>query len=292
MIRKQTLTKPEEIKQVIPLAAGRQLELSRPLVMGILNVTPDSFSDGGRYTGVEQAVNRALQMAEEGADIIDIGGESSRPGAEPVDAEVEMHRVVPVIEALRWKSDVCVSVDTYRAQTARAAIDAGADIVNDISALRLDTAMVELVAERKVPVVLMHMQGTPRNMQIDPVYEDCVREVGDFFVNRLEFCKRHGVDKTKVVLDPGIGFGKNLSHNLELLGHLDEFTQYGCPILVGASRKSFIGMLNPAGGSADQRLGGSLAAAVLAVLAGAGIVRVHDVAETVEALKVVQAMRK
>ncbi len=290
MAQKQTLAKPEEIKRVIQLSGCRQLPLSRPLVMGILNVTPDSFSDGGQFDSLDRAVAHGLSMIEQGADIVDIGGESSRPGAEPVDPQEELRRVVPVIERLRRETAIPISIDTYRSGTAQAALDAGADMVNDISAFRQDSEMVALVAERKVPAILMHMQGTPRDMQRNPVYEDCVGEVAAFFEERIAFARERGVNKEKLILDPGIGFGKRLSDNLALLAHVGAFRKFNLPILVGASRKSFIGMLNPTTTDPRQRMGGSLAAAVAAVLNGADIVRVHDVAETVEALKVIQAI--
>jgi dihydropteroate synthase len=290
MTQKQVITKPEEIKRVITLAGGRQLPLSRPLVMGILNVTPDSFSDGGAFASPEMAVEHALRMEAEGADMIDIGGESTKPGAEPVEPETELERILPVIRNIREQSRVCISVDTYRAATAEAALDAGADIVNDISALRLDPAMVRLVADRKVPVVLMHMQGTPRNMQEKPSYINCVEDVAAFFRERIDHCTQNGVDKAKIILDPGIGFGKRLSDNLSLLAHLSRFKEHHLPLLVGVSRKSFIGMLSQSTGTPDQRLGGSIAAAVTAARNGADILRVHDVAPTIEALKVLQGI--
>jgi dihydropteroate synthase len=290
---KQTLHRPEEIRRVIPLAKGRQLELSRPLVMGILNVTPDSFSDGRPYgASTDEWVLDALRMETEGADIIDIGGESTRPGAEPVSEEEEQRRVLPVIKALRERSHVPVSIDTYKDKTARAALEAGADIVNDISALRFSPGMAALVAERKVPVILMHMLGTPRDMQTDPHYDDCVGEIAAFFDERIAFCARVGIDKSKLVLDPGIGFGKRLSDNIEILAGLAAFKRFGLPLLVGASRKSFIRMLHPGDAPPARRLGGSVAAAAAAVINGADIVRVHDVFETVEALKVLQAIRE
>ncbi len=290
MANKQTFSKPEEIKRVIPLGGGRQLPLSRPLVMGILNATPDSFSDGGRYESPDAALNRALQMEREGADIIDIGGESSRPGATPVDPDEEMRRVLPVIKMVARETDLCISVDTYRASTAAAAIDAGASIVNDISALRSDLDMPRLVAETNVPIILMHMKGTPRDMQDSPRYDDCVRELDEFFEERIRFCGENGIDKGKIILDPGIGFGKRLHDNLAVLGGLASFRRHKLPLLVGASRKAFIGMIAPSSTPADKRIGGSIAAAVAAALNGADIVRVHDVAETVEAIKVIQGI--
>ncbi len=286
MILKKTIAKPEEIKRVIPLAGGRQLPLSRPLVMGILNVTPDSFSDGGRFFSADAALEQAVRMVSEGADIIDIGGESTRPGATEVDAEEELRRVLPVVTRVHNECDVCISIDTYRASTAAAAIEAGAQIVNDISALRFDNEMATLIAKTKVPVIIMHMQGTPGNMQTDPSYRDCGKEIGEFFEARIDFCVRHKIDKSKLILDPGIGFGKRLCDNLEILGRLSRFTEFGLPVMVGVSRKSFISMISPESPAADQRLGGSIAAAVASVANGADLVRVHDVAPTVEALKV------
>ncbi len=292
MKHRQTFTKTEEIKPVIPFADGKQLPLSRPLIMGILNVTPDSFSDGGKYVIRDRAIEYGLAMVNEGADIIDVGGESTRPGAEPIESEEEIVRVIPVVEAIRSTSPVRISVDTYHAATARAAIEAGADIVNDISALRYDPEMVAVVAEKKVPVVLMHMRGTPRDMQKDPSYVDCVVEVMAFLQQRVDYCLEHGISKTKVIVDPGIGFGKRLSDNLQLLSCLPQFKEFNVPLLIGASRKSFIGMLHQRSDSDPaRRLGGSIAAAVAAVTAGADILRVHDVGPTVEALKVIQAIR-
>ena len=215
-MEKQIFVKAEEIKQVIPLKSGLELEFSQPLVMGILNVTPDSFSDGGRYNTLEIAVERALQMEAEGADIIDIGGESSRPGSEPVTLETELERVIPVIRALKNYTKIPISVDTYKAAVARQALEAGAEIVNDISALRFDPAMSDLLARTKAPVILMHMLGTPRDMQKDPSYEDCVEELIEFFIERVAFCEEKGIDKSRIIIDPGIGFGKRLQDNIEL----------------------------------------------------------------------------
>ncbi|MCK4372987.1 MAG: dihydropteroate synthase, partial [candidate division Zixibacteria bacterium] len=210
-MQKQTFHRTEEIKKVIQLTPGRQLTLTRPLVMGVLNVTPDSFSDGGRYATVDSAVEQALRMEQFGADIIDIGGESTRPGAKPVDEEKEMKRVIPVIERLRNLSDIPISIDTYKAHVAEAGLDAGADMVNDISALRFDTNMALLIAQRRVPVVMMHMQGSPRDMQVDPHYDNCVAEILEFFRRRISICTKQGIDKSKIIIDPGLGFGKRLS---------------------------------------------------------------------------------
>lgn len=259
------------------------------LVMGVLNVTPDSFYDGGRRLDPRRAVADALLMVANGAAIVDVGGESTRPGAEPVSAQAELDRVLPIIEGLRRSSTVPISIDTYKAEVARAALAAGADIINDISALRMDPEMLALVAQERVPVILMHMQGTPRTMQAEPRYRDVVREVRDFLAAQIDFAVRAGVARERIVIDPGIGFGKTLEHNLSLLRELPELLSLGQPLLVGASRKRFIGhVLNL---EADERLEGSLAAAVAAVLAGANIVRVHDVKETVRAARVADAIR-
>jgi len=291
-MEKQTFTRSEEMKPVIALRPGRQLELSRPLVMGVVNVTPDSFSDGGRFLDTEAAIAHARRLLDEQADILDIGGESTRPGAQPVPLEEELDRVLPVVKAIRAEFPRAVlSVDTYKAEVARQALAAGADMVNDITALRFDPEMAPVVAGHKCPVVIMHMQGEPQTMQDSPDYDDCVREICEFFEERLEYCHTEGIDRARIIIDPGIGFGKRLSDNLEILGNLSEFKRIGLPLLVGVSRKGFIGMLNPTGQPADTRIGGSLAAAVMAVMAGADMVRVHDVGPTVEALKIVQAIR-
>lgn len=268
------------------------MALTRPMVMGVLNVTPDSFSDGRKFLNVSDAVEHALAMEKEGADIIDIGGESSRPGSEPVTAQREMERVLPVIAKLRRYTAIPISIDTYKAATARAALAAGADIVNDISALRFDPDMTEVVARARVPVVLMHMLGRPRDMQDDPSYDDCVAEIGDFFEERIAWCTANGIDQANIIIDPGIGFGKRLSDNLEILSRLESFKKFSVPLMVGASRKSFIGMLQQSDKPAMKRVGGSIAAAVTAVLNGADIVRAHDLEQTVEALRVVEAVRK
>lgn len=262
----------------------------RTLVMGILNVTPDSFSDGGQFFSLESAVERARQLVHEGADIVDIGGESSRPGAQPVAVEEELRRVVPVIRAIRKEFPVPISIDTYKAAVAAAALEAGANIINDISALRFDPQMVKIVAQARVPVVLMHMQGEPRTMQQNPVYTDVVREIKEFLAERIAFAQAHGVKH--IIIDPGIGFGKTVAHNIEILRRLGELQELGCPILIGTSRKSFIGRL----GSAtplpiDQRLEGTIASTVIAIFNGAQIVRVHDVAPMKRALAIVDAVR-
>jgi dihydropteroate synthase len=261
----------------------------RTLIMGILNVTPDSFYDGDRRSNPTQAIADAVALVEAGADIVDIGGESARPGAVPVSAQDEMERVLPVVHGLRKETNVPISIDTYKSRVARAALDAGADIVNDISALRFDREMISLAAAEKVPVVLMHMQGTPQTMQMDPRYADVVQEVKQFLVKQREQALSHGVEPENIIFDPGIGFGKTLEHNLALLRELSELAFVGQPLLVGASRKGFIGKI--LGVEPGERLEGSLAAAVAAVLAGANIIRTHDVKETRCALRVADALR-
>lgn len=258
-------------------------------VMGIVNVTPDSFSDGGKFFDAAAAAAHGERLAEEGADVVDVGGESTRPGAQPVPAEEEIRRVVPVIQRLRSKIKIPISIDTVKSEVARAALDAGADIVNDVSALRADGAMAALVAREAVPVVLMHMQGTPQTMQQNPAYADVVSEVGGFLKERADYAVRCGVGAENTLIDPGIGFGKNLDHNLALLRGLPALADLGLPLLVGASRKAFIGRLLDLG--SEERLEGSLAAAVAAALAGANMIRVHDVKEAVRALRVADALR-
>ncbi len=261
----------------------------RTAVMGIVNVTPDSFSDGERYFDAARAVAHGERMAHEGADLIDVGGESTRPGALPVSAEEEIARVIPVIRGLRRKISLPISIDTMKSQVARAALDEGADLINDISALGFDAAMASLAAAEKVPVVLMHMQGMPRTMQQSPSYGDVVEEVRTYLHSRMQFAVESGVETERIVIDPGIGFGKNLEHNLALLRGLSALAALGRPVLVGTSRKTFLGKLLDA--APEERLEGSLAAAVAAVLAGANIVRVHDVKEAVRAVRIADALR-
>ena len=261
----------------------------RTALMGILNVTPDSFADGGRYFDPAKAVARGGELAHEGADIIDIGGESTRPGARSLSAEDEIERVIPVVRGLRRVVSTPLSIDTYKAQVARAALDEGADVVNDISGLRFDPGMISLVAARKVPVVLMHMQGTPQTMQEKPHYEDVLEEVKGFLRSRIHFALQGGVGPQQIIIDPGIGFGKNLDHNLTLLRGLPALASLGQPLLVGPSRKTFIGKVLELG--PEDRLEGSLAAAVAAVLAGANMIRIHDVRETSRAIRIADALR-
>lgn len=272
----------------VKVAGHHLMARDRPLVMGVLNVTPDSFSDGGVHAGVEAAVEGAFRMAGEGADILDVGGESTRPGADAVPLEVERMRVVPVLERLQEAGfPLPVSVDTRRAEVAASAIDAGACLVNDVSALS-DPEMAGLVAERGVPVVLMHMRGVPATMQQAPVYDDVVEEVAGFLGSARDRAVQAGIERDRVVLDPGIGFGKRtgagIEDNLTLFSGLPRIARLGQPLLVGASRKRFIG--NVTGADVDKRLPGSLVAAVAALWGGASILRVHDVAETMQAVRV------
>lgn len=263
-----------------------QLHLNRPHVMGIVNVTPDSFSDGGKFSSTDLAVAHALELIAEGADILDIGGESSRPGAEPVSLDEELRRVIPVIEALSAVSTVPLSIDTYKPEVMRQAIAAGADIVNDIRALQEERA-VEFVANSNAGVCLMHMQGMPQTMQLAPSYQDVVAEVKQFLFERMQAAMAAGITKDRIVLDPGFGFGKTTAHNIALIQHLESIGELG-PLLVGLSRKSVLGKI--AGGDEQQRLHAGLAASVVSAMKGAKIVRVHDVKATVDALKVVSAV--
>ena len=267
----------------------RQLLLSQssPQVMGILNVTPDSFSDGGRHNALNDAVKQALAMEAAGASIIDIGGESTRPGAPEVSVDEELRRVVPVVEAIRRESNVVISIDTSKPEVMCAAVDAGATMINDVFALRRDGALAA-AAELGVPVCLMHMQGEPVNMQTRPHYDDLVGDIMCFLYNRAAVCKSAGIDEEKLVIDPGFGFGKNDQHNLRLLADLQQFTEMGYPLLVGLSRKRTLGNLT--GRKANQCVAAGVSAAVLAVSNGANIVRTHDVEETVDAFRISEAV--
>ena len=267
----------------------RIYDSDRPLVMGVLNITPDSFYDGGRYADGKRAVEHALRMVDEGADIIDIGGESSRPGAEPVDEDEEIARIIPVVEALAGNVDVPLSVDTYKARVAKRALETGTDIINDISALRFDSDMAEVISDSRCTVVLMHMLGTPRTMQKSPHYDDVVGEILAFLRERVAFAVEHGVLNENIIVDPGIGFGKTLEHNLEILGNIARFRETGCPVLVGASRKSVIGGITGAG--AEDRLWGTAAIAAHCVMQGVLIHRVHDVREIRQVCDVAAAIR-
>jgi dihydropteroate synthase len=255
--------------------------------MGVLNVTPDSFSDGGEFFDVDLAVEHARTMIREGADIIDVGGESSRPGAEPISVDEELRRVIPVIQRLK---DVTLSIDTIKAEVAEKALAAGARVVNDISALRTDPRMTEVVRERRAGVVLMHMQGTPQTMQREPHYADVVSEVRRLLRERVDAAVAAGIDPAAIAIDPGIGFGKNLEHNLKLLAHLDELREVGPPVMVGVSRKSFIGKV--LGRETHERVWGTAACVAWAVAHGANIVRVHDVAEMKEVAQMIEAIKR
>lgn len=268
--------------------AGRSLDLSRPRVMGILNVTPDSFSDGGAFFAPDAALARARTMMAEGADLIDVGGESTRPGAAEVPVEVELERVIPVIEILAAELAIPISVDTSKPPVMASAVAAGASLINDVRALRLPGAL-ETAARLGVPVCLMHMAGEPRTMQLAPSYEDVVSEVRAFLAGRIAVCADAGIPPERLLIDPGFGFGKTTAHNVALLSGLGRLTELGVPILVGISRKSMVGALT--GRGPGERLAASLAAAVLAAERGASILRVHDVAETRDALRVLDAIR-
>jgi len=257
-------------------------------LMGIVNVTPDSFSDGGLFLDPEAAIAHGRELLEQGADIVDVGGESTRPGAEPVPADVERERTEPVVAALAGDG-ATVSIDTSKVEVARAALDAGAAIVNDVTALRGEPELADLCAERGCTVVLMHMLGTPRTMQDDPRYDDVIDDIRRFLAERIEYAVGRGIAEERIWIDPGIGFGKTLDHNLELLDRLDEFRVLGRPVLIGTSRKSFLGKLT--GREPRDRLGGTIASNVLAYLRGAEIFRVHDVAPVRDALRVAAAIR-
>ncbi len=273
-------------KMTNPLLA--LLNSKRPQIMGILNTTPDSFSDGGRFASVDNALCHAIRMIEEGADIIDVGGESTRPGAQAVSVSDEIQRVVPVIRAIHEQSDVCISIDTRKPEVMSAAVKAGASLVNDVNGLRAKGA-VEVCAELDVAVCVMHMQGQPRSMQEVPTYVDVVEEVRAFLQQRIESCAAAGIKQEKIIIDPGFGFGKTRVHNMQLLQKLDEFTTLGVPVLLGLSRKSVLGAILDA--PVEQRLHASVAATVLGWTKGAQIFRVHDIKPAADALKVCMAMQ-
>jgi len=270
-----------------PNCKAKRLDLSSPRIMGILNVTPDSFSDGGQFDRLDDALRHAERLVREGADILDIGGESTRPGAQAVGEAEEIDRVGPVIDAIASRIEVPISIDTSKAEVMRAAVQAGACMLNDVNALRAEGAL-EAAASLDVPVCLMHMQGEPRTMQQEPYYQDVVTEVGDFLQQRAAACEAAGIPRDRIVLDPGFGFGKTLAHNLALLQALPCLVDRGYPVLVGLSRKSMLGKIT--GRGVGQRLAGSLAVALLALQGGSAILRVHDVAETLDVLKIWQAV--
>jgi len=270
---------------------GTKLELNETKIMGVLNVTPDSFSDGNQYFDADKAVDRALKMIAEGADIIDIGGESSKPGAKKVSAETEIERVIPIIKKLHKQTDIPISIDTTKAEVAEKALQAGASILNDISALRFDADMIKVIHNYpEVPVILMHMQGTPETMQDDPHYEDVIEEILSFFEERINFCEKNGIARERIIIDPGIGFGKRQKDNLIILKKLSEFNCLGLPIILGASRKSFIGKTYNS--EVSERLAGSLASTAFAFQNDVEIIRVHDVLEHKRFLEVMKEIRK
>jgi len=268
--------------------ANLDLDINEPRVMGILNVTPDSFSDGGMFIKPSDAVNHAVRMVDEGAAIIDVGGESTRPGAQSVSLQQELDRVIPIIKALSSKLSVPISIDTSKPEVMREAAAAGAGMINDVCALSVDGA-IEAASESMLPVCLMHMQGKPRSMQQQPQYDDVVADVSDFLQQRVRACVAAGIPAQRILLDPGFGFGKTLQHNMLLLQNLESLTALGYPLLAGLSRKSMIGRILDER-EADQRLYGSLAAAVIAAMKGASILRVHDVRATVDAIRVTTAV--
>jgi dihydropteroate synthase len=269
---------------------GRTLELGRrTLIMGILNITPDSFSDGGRYSRHEEAVGHAFELISQGADILDVGGESTRPGSDPVPLEVELDRVIPVIRAIREKSDIPISVDTNKAEVARQAISAGADIVNDISSLQFDPDMPRVVAESGAPLILMHMLGTPRTMQKNPVYSSLISEIIASLENSVRFAINSGIERTQIIIDPGVGFGKTVAHNLSIIKNMGTFSCIGCPILLGVSRKRFIGTV--LGRLEGERELGTAIANAFGIAGGAHIIRVHDVGFHREAAAMADAIR-
>jgi len=258
----------------------------RTWLMGILNVTPDSFSDGGRFLSPERAIEHGLQMVEQGADIIDIGGESSRPGSNPVTAEEEVERILPVIKGLRKQTNCFLSVDTTKAYVAQQALDEGVDIINDISAGRFDPEILPLAKKYRATVILMHMKGQPKTMQINPVYENLLEEIGQFFSERISGAQKLGFDSSQLIIDPGIGFGKTFNHNLLLLNYLDYFQRFSAPLLVGVSRKSFIGEIVEQ--PPEKRLAGTIGACLAAIVRGTHILRVHDVQPIKEAIQVAE----
>jgi len=260
-------------------------------IMGVVNITPDSFSDGGLFLDKEKAFRHALKLAEDGADIIDIGGESTRPGSEPVSASEEIRRTIPVIEAISKHISVPVSIDTYKAEVAKAALDAGASIVNDISGLRLDPEMPKIVAQYGVPVIIMHIKGRPRDMQKNPVYEALIPEIMDYLRISIRLAAKFNIPDDRIIIDPGIGFGKTIKHNLEIIKNLREFTLMGKPVVIGVSRKAFIGKILGDVPS-SERLEGTAAAVAISILNGANIVRVHDVKEMARVAKVADAIKK
>ena len=259
---------------------------NKTLIMGILNITPDSFSDGGKFLDSQVAANHAIKMIENGADMIDVGGESSRPGAKPVLIDEELKRILPVIKAIRDKSDCLISVDTYKSKVAEAALNLGADLINDISSLSFDAKMAGVISAYKVPLVLMHMQGVPENMQLNPLYVNIINDLITFFKSKISIAKEAGVSNNMIILDPGIGFGKRVDDNFEIIRELKQICNMGYPILLGTSRKSFIG--DTLGLPINDRLEGTLASVAIGVLNGAKILRVHDIIEVRRTVTIVE----
>ncbi len=269
---------------------GKALELGRrTLIMGILNITPDSFSDGGRFADYERALTQAFELISAGADILDVGGESTRPGSDPVPLPVELERVIPVIRTVRESSDIPISIDTNKSEVALQALAAGADIINDVSSLRFDPAMARVAAESGTPVILMHMLGAPRTMQVNPVYESVISEIIAFLEQRVRFAVQNGIERSQIIVDPGIGFGKTVTHNLNIIRDLDRFSCMDRPIMLGASRKRFIGKV--LGRPEGERELGTAVANAFGIAAGAHILRVHDVAFHREAVGMAEAVR-
>jgi len=269
---------------------GKALELGRrTLIMGILNVTPDSFSDGGRFADYERALAQAFELISAGADILDVGGESTRPGSDPVPLPVELERVIPVIRAVRESSDIPISIDTNKSEVALQSLAAGADIINDVSSLRFDPAMVRVAAESGAPVIMMHMLGAPRTMQVNPVYESVISEIIAFLEQRVKFAVQNGIERSQIIVDPGIGFGKTVTHNLNIIRDLDRFSCMDRPIMLGASRKRFIGKI--LGRPEGERELGTAVVNGFGIAAGAHILRVHDVAFHREAVGMAEAVR-
>lgn len=287
---REALSNFETESKVVYAGKYRLDLLRRTYIIGILNVTPDSFSDGGKFNTLDKILSRAIEMVEDGADIIDVGGESTRPGAEPVSLDEELKRIIPVIERISSVINKPISVDTYKSKVAARAIEAGASIINDISGLRFDEDMPELIAKAGLPVVIMHMQGEPGNMQQNPEYKSVIGEISTFLNNQAEMAVGKGVSKDKIIIDPGIGFGKNLKHNLEIMHYLSEFKSLGYPILLGPSRKSFIGGILDL--PVEDRLEGTAAAVAYGISQGVDIIRVHDVKEMSRVSKMVDAMMR
>jgi dihydropteroate synthase len=273
----------------LSLPRNRTLDLNKPIIMGIVNVTPDSFSDGGNYNSVDDAFNQAMRLIKDGAENLDIGGESTRPGAPDVALQEELERVIPVIKRIREASDCVISIDTSKAAVMEAAIEAGADIINDVRALQEPGALEVAAKHPDVPVCLMHMQGQPRTMQTNPTYENLISEISQFFEERVLTCSKAGINQNRIILDPGFGFGKTLNHNFEILEKFNEFSTLGLPLLAGLSRKSMFGQL--LNRETSERVAASLAGALLCAQKGAHIIRVHDVQETADVIGVWQAAR-